>query len=30
VLACEERIGWRDGRWELPADREIKGFERSL
>jgi alpha-glucosidase (family GH31 glycosyl hydrolase) len=23
-------IGWRDGRWELPPDREIKVFERSL
>jgi alpha-glucosidase (family GH31 glycosyl hydrolase) len=24
------RIGWRDGRWDLPAGREIKVFERSL
>ncbi len=29
-LADGGRIGWRDGRWELPADREIKVFERSL
>ena len=29
-LADGGRIGWRDGRWELPPDREIKVFERSL
>jgi alpha-glucosidase (family GH31 glycosyl hydrolase) len=29
-LADGRRIGWRDGRWELPAGREIKVFERSL
>jgi alpha-glucosidase (family GH31 glycosyl hydrolase) len=29
-LADGGRIGWRDGRWELPAGREIKVFERSL
>jgi alpha-glucosidase (family GH31 glycosyl hydrolase) len=29
-LADGGRIAWRDGRWELPAGREIKAFERSL
>ncbi len=24
------RVGWSDGRWELPADREIRVSERSL
>ncbi len=24
------RIGWRDGRWELPAGRHVRMFERSL
>jgi hypothetical protein len=29
-LADGGRIGWRDGRWELPADRRVTLAERSL